>query len=175
MRAALRTILFVIAGIGATVSGMVLVICVDAAIHFGRFAPITLAYVAAAPALALTAAFLRLLIRPPLHGQRLQSHDDRAVDGIYLVGYFLIGATSTVELFAFGWPPLAAVTTALLILFAAAALAHRIGGDDTQPRWDGRCLICGYDLRGSTEPRCSECGTKFEIDKLPVRSIHDPR
>jgi hypothetical protein len=25
----------------------------------------------------------------------------------------------------------------------------------------GRCLECGYDLRGLTEPRCPECGTSF--------------
>ncbi len=24
------------------------------------------------------------------------------------------------------------------------------------------CLQCGYDLRGQTEPRCSECGTAFD-------------
>jgi len=26
----------------------------------------------------------------------------------------------------------------------------------------GLCMHCGYDLRGQTEARCSECGTEFE-------------
>ena len=29
--------------------------------------------------------------------------------------------------------------------------------------WDGRhCLTCAYDLRGQTEPRCPECGKRFD-------------
>ena len=28
------------------------------------------------------------------------------------------------------------------------------------------CLKCGYDLRGQTEPRCSECGTSFDADLI---------
>lgn len=27
---------------------------------------------------------------------------------------------------------------------------------------DGRCTECGYDLRGLSEPRCPECGTRSE-------------
>jgi hypothetical protein len=26
-------------------------------------------------------------------------------------------------------------------------------------RWRGRCLACGYDLRGAEHERCPECGT----------------
>jgi len=28
-------------------------------------------------------------------------------------------------------------------------------------RWHGRCIGCGYDLRGSRGHRCSECGLRF--------------
>src|SRR6266478_8026734 len=35
----------------------------------------------------------------------------------------------------------------------------RISGRNA--RKDGRCLNCGYDLRGSPGPICSECGTEF--------------
>ena len=27
------------------------------------------------------------------------------------------------------------------------------------------CMKCGYDLRGCTENRCSECGTEFQPEK----------
>lgn len=27
----------------------------------------------------------------------------------------------------------------------------------------GRCLGCGYDLRGLPQPRCPECGTAFSM------------
>ncbi len=35
------------------------------------------------------------------------------------------------------------------------------------------CLKCGYDLRGQTEPRCSECGTSFDADLIDRRRDHD--
>jgi hypothetical protein len=28
-------------------------------------------------------------------------------------------------------------------------------------RKHGQCVVCGYDLRGSTQGRCSECGTRI--------------
>ncbi len=30
----------------------------------------------------------------------------------------------------------------------------------------GHCAQCGYNLRGLTEPRCPECGTRFVMPKL---------
>ena len=37
------------------------------------------------------------------------------------------------------------------------------------------CLICGYDLRGQTVPRCPECGTGFDEKLLPrPESQNDP-
>jgi predicted Zn-ribbon and HTH transcriptional regulator len=28
------------------------------------------------------------------------------------------------------------------------------------------CLVCGYDLRGQTTPRCPECGTAFDASRI---------
>ncbi len=33
---------------------------------------------------------------------------------------------------------------------------------------DGQCLECGYDLRGTVEPRCPECGIPFDPSSRPV-------
>ena len=43
--------------------------------------------------------------------------------------------------------------------------------DATAPDWetvthDVKCPLCGYNLRGLTEPRCPECGYPFEWDKI---------
>src|SRR4051812_18016461 len=37
-----------------------------------------------------------------------------------------------------------------------------------------RCPLCDYNLRGLTEPRCPECGAKFDWDELrnPARRLH---
>ena len=35
------------------------------------------------------------------------------------------------------------------------------------------CLKCGYDLRGQTEPRCSECGTSFDTGLIDQSRDHD--
>ena len=48
--------------------------------------------------------------------------------------------------------------------WAAAALAmfyvaYRLG--PVVRRLEGKCVRCGYMLRGLTEPRCPECGTAF--------------
>ena len=31
------------------------------------------------------------------------------------------------------------------------------------------CWECGYDLRGTSEPRCSECGAPFSRDELILK------
>ena len=33
----------------------------------------------------------------------------------------------------------------------------------------GRCPACGYDLRGTREPRCPECGSRFDRAALQER------
>jgi len=39
-------------------------------------------------------------------------------------------------------------------------------------RKEARCLECGYDLRGQTEPRCPECGTPFGQHASRSRTEH---
>ena len=36
------------------------------------------------------------------------------------------------------------------------------------------CPMCDYDLRGQIEPRCPECGYRFDWDELrdPTRRVH---
>src|SRR5437667_12482923 len=36
------------------------------------------------------------------------------------------------------------------------------------------CPMCEYDLRGQVEPRCPECGARFDWDELrdPARRLH---
>src|SRR5262245_35806158 len=36
------------------------------------------------------------------------------------------------------------------------------------------CPLCEYDLRGLTEPRCPECGSRFTWDELrdPAKKLH---
>ena len=34
----------------------------------------------------------------------------------------------------------------------------------------GRCIECGYDLRGQLEPRCPECGKDFDARLLQVEA-----
>src|SRR5438067_674590 len=39
---------------------------------------------------------------------------------------------------------------------------------------DVHCPLCDYNLRGLAEPRCPECGAKFDWDELrnPARRLH---
>ncbi len=48
--------------------------------------------------------------------------------------------------------------------FLAGGLAMLWGWTVTRKRlrfFEGKCVQCSYDLRGLTEPRCPECGTRF--------------
>jgi len=40
------------------------------------------------------------------------------------------------------------------------------GPPDRPPGEAGYCWQCGYDLRGLDEPRCPECGFRFELDAV---------
>ncbi len=55
----------------------------------------------------------------------------------------------------------------LLVLFwmvlPGCALGRLIIDERDQRRRRGQCVKCGYDLRGSAGPRCSECGTTFAL------------
>jgi hypothetical protein len=53
------------------------------------------------------------------------------------------------------------IAAALVMLYAA----HRL--KPVVRRLEGKCVRCGYLLRGLTEPRCPECGTPFNPDDLP--------
>src|SRR5215210_1235997 len=53
------------------------------------------------------------------------------------------------------------------------------GGAPRVPAWDAItesvvCPLCGYNLRGLTEPRCPECGYRFEWEPLldPTKRLH---
>lgn len=37
--------------------------------------------------------------------------------------------------------------------------------------FDAKCPKCGYNMRGSASPVCSECGNAIALDRLPVRII----
>jgi hypothetical protein len=39
---------------------------------------------------------------------------------------------------------------------------------------DVKCPLCDYDLRGQTEPRCPECGYRFDWSDLtdPAKKVH---
>jgi hypothetical protein len=41
--------------------------------------------------------------------------------------------------------------------------AYRFIKGMTPPRL--HCTVCGYELRGQTEPRCPECGTPFHTEE----------
>ncbi len=53
---------------------------------------------------------------------------------------------------------------ALFLFSLVCALLLRGRGASASAR-AGRCAKCGYDLRGTIEPRCPECGTPFERAK----------
>ena len=44
-------------------------------------------------------------------------------------------------------------------------IKHGVAGDGRSVRL---CGNCGYDLRGSTTPRCSECGAAFDPAERPT-------
>ena len=65
-------------------------------------------------------------------------------------------------------PPHHGATIVLMTVFAMVAvmLAFAIMGAlvvirQSVRRARGCCVHCGYDLRGTTEARCSECGNKI--------------
>ena len=56
------------------------------------------------------------------------------------------------------------ILATLFLLFAAILIACAVW-PRRSPKL-GFCVECGYNLRGSTEPRCPECGARFEKTKL---------
>jgi hypothetical protein len=54
------------------------------------------------------------------------------------------------------------------VVFNAERLAPQLDGEGLS------CPICGYDLRGLTNPRCPECGTRFTWSELrdPAKKRH---
>jgi hypothetical protein len=70
---------------------------------------------------------------------------------VSLVMFFMLGG---------GHPALAAFTLALFLLAGAASgwVNRSSLREEAQRRSHGQCIFCGYDLRGSPEDRCSECG-----------------
>ena len=168
MRLALRKALYVAAAIGATVGGIVFAFILDTLI---RSAQLNLAgaLIGFGTCLAIIIGLmvLRSFIQPSLHWQRVQARTDRWIDSLCLVAFFLIGTTATVELFTFAWPTLCVAFSAIGVLAVTVALIERVG-PNTEPPADGRCRVCGYDLRGATQPRCSECGTELAPDASPA-------
>ncbi|HRX85008.1 MAG TPA: hypothetical protein P5572_08320, partial [Phycisphaerae bacterium] len=58
-------------------------------------------------------------------------------------------------------PVLACGVLAIVLLFDRADLVDRTGM---------RCHRCGYDLRGQSETRCSECGAAFDPSEAARRA-----
>ena len=67
-------------------------------------------------------------------------------------------AIGLLSVFRFPW--LARLTTFMLTGMVSVPIAR---GPIVRwwRRWHGRCIGCGYDLRGSRGHRCSECGLRF--------------
>src|SRR5215212_1306561 len=60
-----------------------------------------------------------------------------------------------------------------------AAIAPPPSAHDAPPDWGAvadavACPLCGYELRGLTEPRCPECGYAFAWHEIldPNRRLH---
>jgi hypothetical protein len=63
-----------------------------------------------------------------------------------------------------GIPVWTRVTWLVLAVLQYAAIGYYLDRRQLRRRRvrEGRCLRCGYDLRGSPGPRCPECGTQFD-------------
>jgi hypothetical protein len=60
----------------------------------------------------------------------------------------------------------------LSVMFLIFAPAYLVRGElkpSRRSRWRPECPECGYLLRGSTAPRCSECGTDFPTKRTTFR------
>jgi len=81
---------------------------------------------------------------------------------------------ATALLFASAWVLLVSVRTYLGVLlmvagaalFAVTALGIAASWGRSASRPLLRCPVCDYDLRGCAEPRCPECGTRFDVGSV---------
>ena len=51
-----------------------------------------------------------------------------------------------------------------LLLVAAYLAVREVRRVRSERRRIGHCRQCGYDLRGLPEPRCPECGARFDVE-----------
>lgn len=69
----------------------------------------------------------------------------------------------------------AVISGGLSVLFGwrasrSARALKRIAREKRVRRGEAICIECGYDLRGQTEPRCPECGTRFDSSLLKTNA-----
>ena len=105
-----------------------------------------------------------------------------SAEGDWLYDGAFTNATSMQEYWGFGSAsckpgdlPVPAATCGVLLIphwlpIALGSLsliwhARRFTFRTRERKWmkEGRCLTCGYDLRGTPSPRCPECGTETEL------------
>lgn len=94
--------------------------------------------------------------------------------GVGLLGIFLLTG-GRFRLLEEWWPAILVVCgTPAGVLTVRASLRGRVAwrrADYERRRAavlrQRRCPTCDYDLRGTTEPRCPECGERFTVEEWP--------
>jgi hypothetical protein len=119
--------------------------------------------------------------------QAIQEIRAKAESKLVTMGFSDAGVSIHAELFtaSYKWRVFTGLWRCrdLLLLIIAGSSYHAIPRAAVSPElsdYIGRCLSasrggrsicreCGYDLRGLTEPRCPECGTRFDADILKIK------
>jgi DNA-directed RNA polymerase subunit RPC12/RpoP len=87
-----------------------------------------------------------------------------------ILSSFISDAALVIVIASWAWMPTWILSTALIWCETRIERMSR-----SEARTEGliRCPQCGYDLRGLSEARCPECGSRYTLDQLVALALGD--